>query len=706
MFRMAVLIVLTLVFAPRAWPEQAGARVALVVGVGAYKHVPALTNTLNDARVLSAALTRLGFEVDTVTDPDRAGLEASVRRFGKRAAGAEAAVFFYAGHALEFGGHNWLAPVEADLRNERDLRFKTVQVDVILEQTEGQARVSVLMLDSCRDNPFRKLLGAGGRGLASDRGLAPQRAAVGSLVVYATAPGAVAADGAGPNSPFTTALLRHIETPGLEVRRMLAEVRKDVRQATGGRQIPWDSSALEGEFFFKPAALVPPPPSADTEVAFWNSVRDSNDATELRAYLTRFPNGAFTELARNRLMRLTPKPASPTPPPPASAPAAPDFQTRLRAALTMVREENKLSETRDYARESGGRALAVAPGQKGTWRITGQVDDATAEVRTLEACQIYYDEPCMLVARGDQILPKSADGAWPRRPQPRVVWRGDYDPAQVPALNPKDRLSPPVVSYQGLPEPKAMAFHPWGRIFLGKGADQTSAEEEALKACTDDPVRKGRVGPCFLYASGNRVILPDRRITPLGSDPPGGIQRIAAAARTISAAAANAVKKEYTSARGHKAIAVNARTGHTFYWRGMNRSAQAEQWALEGCQIYYGSPCYVLAVNNGLRATLPSAAVRRSMERVTYAGAFQASMSPMYLETAPDVLAYPGLPGTKAIAIRMHGARLSVISGRATIAEAERDALASCNADKVGPCFLYASDMKVVLPERRTKASR
>lgn len=215
MFRAILLLLAMAMPGFPAWAAQIAPRVALVVGVSAYKHVTPLANTLNDAQGLAAALTRIGFEVETVTDPDRTALEAAVRRFGKRATGADAALFFYAGHALEFGGHNWLVPVQAEVHNERDLRFETVQIDAILEQIEGQARVSILVLDSCRDNPFRKTLTAGGRGMGGERGLAPQRATVGTLIVYATAPGTEAADGASSNSPFTTALLRHIETPGL-----------------------------------------------------------------------------------------------------------------------------------------------------------------------------------------------------------------------------------------------------------------------------------------------------------------------------------------------------------------------------------------------------------------------------------------------------------------------------------------------------------
>jgi uncharacterized caspase-like protein len=228
-------------------------RVALVVGAAAYQHAPQLPNTRTDATAIAAALQRLGFEVERLLDPDRAAFEAAVRRLGRNSAGADAALFFYAGHALESAGENWVVPVSADIAGDRDLRFEALDLDTILDQMNGGARVSLVFLDSCRDNPFRLRITSGTRDF-SGGGLGRVNAAVGTFIAFATAPGNFAEDGSGPDSPFTTALLASIEKPGLEVRQMLSEVRKAVREATGGRQIPWDTSALEGQFYFKPPA--------------------------------------------------------------------------------------------------------------------------------------------------------------------------------------------------------------------------------------------------------------------------------------------------------------------------------------------------------------------------------------------------------------------------------------------------------------------
>jgi hypothetical protein len=291
---LAFILLLAFVAAADAADER---RVALVVGVSAYQHANKLVNTVNDANGIAASLSRLGFDVETVIDPDRTGLEAAVRRLGDRARGADVALFYYAGHALEYGGQNWLVPVQADLHSERDLRFETLDVDAVIEQLEGQSRVSIVVLDACRDNPFRHILTGSHRELVVNRGLAPQTGAVGTLLVYATAPGQVAEDGNGLYSPFTAALLHHLEDPGVEIRRLITIVRAEVRKATYGKQVPWDSSSLEGQFFLRPVA-------ADVEAIYWDSVRNSNDPADLRAYLAHYPNGMFAELARNRIARF------------------------------------------------------------------------------------------------------------------------------------------------------------------------------------------------------------------------------------------------------------------------------------------------------------------------------------------------------------------------------------------------------------------
>ena len=289
---------------------HAGGRIALVVGVSNYEHAGRLPNTLNDAKDMAAALQRLGFDVETLLDPSRAALEAAVLRYGDRSAGAEVSVFHYSGHALESATHNWLLPTTTSLSTERALRFEAIDLNTILEQTDGTAKVSIVFLDACRDNPFARRLSATRRDL-SLRGLARVDVAGGAvLVAFSTAPGQIALDNVSSkrNSPFTAALLNHIETPGLEVKSLLARVTKDVLEETKGTQRPWQNSSLEGDFYFvPPPAATPAPPGQSLvtlEGVFWDSIKASRNSADFQAYLTKFPKGVFVELARNRMAVL------------------------------------------------------------------------------------------------------------------------------------------------------------------------------------------------------------------------------------------------------------------------------------------------------------------------------------------------------------------------------------------------------------------
>jgi Caspase domain/Bacterial Ig domain len=249
----SLILAFCLVLALASAAEAAKKRIAVVVGTGSYSAAPVLANPPRDARAIAAALQRLGFDTTLVIDPDRAALEKAIRALGDHSQDADAAIFFFAGHALEASGHNVLIPISAHINNVRDLPFETVDLDLVMSQLDGRARTVLIFLDACRDNPFLRTLSGSGRGIAVRGGLAaPASDVTGTLIAFATAPGRVASDGQGMNSPFTTALLHHIDTEGLEVRQMLSAVRKEVREATHGEQVPWESSALEAEFYFRP----------------------------------------------------------------------------------------------------------------------------------------------------------------------------------------------------------------------------------------------------------------------------------------------------------------------------------------------------------------------------------------------------------------------------------------------------------------------
>ncbi len=285
---------------PPAQPQQStappagiGRRIALVVGNAAYQHTAALTNPANDAADVAAALRDLGFTVIDGIDVTKRDLELKVREFAGALVDADTALFFYAGHGLRVGDANYLVSVDARLASERDLDFDAVRVDFVLRQMEidREQKTNIVFLDACRDNPLSKNLARtmGTRSAAVGQGLAQIKSGVGTFISFSTQPGNVALDGQGRNSPFTAALVKNIHTPGRTLTGLMTEVRRDVLSATGGRQVPWDHSALTGEFYFVPPATSapavqgPPPAAGDAKAVAALQERMKQLEDELKA---------------------------------------------------------------------------------------------------------------------------------------------------------------------------------------------------------------------------------------------------------------------------------------------------------------------------------------------------------------------------------------------------------------------------------------
>jgi len=235
-------------------PAAAQKRVALVIGNSAYAYSTPLTNPANDAADMAAALKAAGFTTIIGLDTDKRGFDMKVREFARALEQADDGVLFYAGHGVQVGGQNFLVPVDAKLESERDLDFETVRLDFILRQMElgRENKTNLVFLDACRDNPLSRNLARsmGTRSAAVGRGLAQVQTGVSTFISYSTQPGNVALDGSGRNSPFTTALVKHVNEPGRSLNAVMIDVRKDVLAATAGKQVPWDHSALTGDFYF------------------------------------------------------------------------------------------------------------------------------------------------------------------------------------------------------------------------------------------------------------------------------------------------------------------------------------------------------------------------------------------------------------------------------------------------------------------------
>jgi uncharacterized caspase-like protein len=276
-----------------AEPAAAQKRVALIIGNGAYTHAGQLANPANDAADMAAALKDLGIEVILGLDLDKRGFDSRLRDFSRALADADTGILYYAGHGLQVGLRNYLVPTDAQLQSERDLEFETVALDFVMRQMEigREGRTNIVFLDACRDNPLARNLARamGTRSAGVGRGLAEVQAGVGTFIAYATKPGEVALDGDGRNSPFTAALAKGVKAPGKSLTAVMVDVRKEVLAATRSRQVPWDHSALTGEFYFNlasaPAMLpktAPPAPPAETE-AMQQRIRQLEDELKRKA---------------------------------------------------------------------------------------------------------------------------------------------------------------------------------------------------------------------------------------------------------------------------------------------------------------------------------------------------------------------------------------------------------------------------------------
>ncbi|MCB1383935.1 MAG: caspase family protein [Notoacmeibacter sp.] len=255
-------------------------RVALVIGVGGYSKVPPLPNPPNDARAVAASLRELGFEVTELIDPSHAGMRLAEPDFVDRLIDADVALLFYAGHSIQIDGSSYLVPTDAGLTRLADVPAQMFELSRIVNRMDRLAKTKIVILDACRDNPFLNALledsKATGSAVKVGQGLATMDTLVdgkdlqpteldtyGTVVAYAAAPGKVALDGDGVNSPYTAALLRHIGEPGLEIGRLFRQVAADVIDQTGGNQKPEYLVKLTGEFHFRN----PEPGECDTLAA-------------------------------------------------------------------------------------------------------------------------------------------------------------------------------------------------------------------------------------------------------------------------------------------------------------------------------------------------------------------------------------------------------------------------------------------------------
>jgi uncharacterized caspase-like protein len=302
-------MLLTIILVCFGAPTNAHAdnRVALVIGNGAYQNAPILPNPPNDADDVGAALARLGFSVQKVANAGFNDMRVAMLEFNRRVRGADLAVVFYAGYGIEVGGENYLIPVDAELKTDADVDNETIKLKTMVMAVSGASELGLVILDACRNSPFANTMRRTSTTRAVGHGLAPVESAKNVLVAYAAKDGTTASDGNGHNSPFTAALLKYLETPGLEINFLFRDVRDEVLAATNHEQQPFVYGSLSKRAIYLKSA--PEISSKDAGIradeTVWSTIKDSNDPNLFAEFLNKFPGSAHNDDARAAMGRLS-----------------------------------------------------------------------------------------------------------------------------------------------------------------------------------------------------------------------------------------------------------------------------------------------------------------------------------------------------------------------------------------------------------------
>ncbi len=289
-----------------AWAQTSATRVALVIGNAAYASAP-LRNPANDAAAMATLLGGMGFRVVPVRDGTKQQMEAAIAQTRQLLQGQQGiGLMYYAGHGLQVNWRNYLLPVDANPQSAAEVPSQTIDMQTVIDAFSAAGNsMNILVLDACRDNPFGNS--------ASAKGLAPLDAPSSTFFAYATAPGNVADDGAAAdgNGLYTRFLLQELPRPQARIEDVFKRVRLQVRQASQGRQIPWESTSLVDDFVFASGQKAEAPGAMRREAEFdaekseWDRIKDSTRVEDFYAFLQRYPNGRISELAQFRLDQLS-----------------------------------------------------------------------------------------------------------------------------------------------------------------------------------------------------------------------------------------------------------------------------------------------------------------------------------------------------------------------------------------------------------------
>ena len=299
---------LFLVFVGWTSAALAEKRIALVIGNGSYT-TSRLKNPRSDAGLMAKSLASTGFDVLTVMDATAEDMRVAIAQFGSRLqTPGTVALFYYAGHGVQVDGENYLLPLGADFKSTEDVTEYGIPLQSVTRTMQRSgARLNIVVLDACRDNPF-----IAGSWIASVNGLASIVAPADTIIGYSTGPGQLAEDGSGNNSPYTAALASEMMQPGATLEDVFRATRRHVLERTGNHQTPWEHSSLVSQFYFvsAPVSATEVSPASTVldarfaEMAAWNDVKESRDPALLQEHIKRFPNGLFAERAAVRISKI------------------------------------------------------------------------------------------------------------------------------------------------------------------------------------------------------------------------------------------------------------------------------------------------------------------------------------------------------------------------------------------------------------------
>jgi uncharacterized caspase-like protein len=417
---LALILALVISAASAAHAEK---RVALVIGNATYKNAATLQNPKNDATDVSEALKRLGFETIIGLDLDKVGMEEKTINFSRAIRDADVALVYYSGHAMQFGGANYLMPIDAALHDEADLR-RLIRVDEIVADLGKAKNLRVLVLDACRVNPLAEELSRSmeaTRGPAVDRGLARIIPPSGMIISYATQAGRTAADGRGRNSPYTMAFLKNIEAKE-EIGTVFRHITADVYAATESKQLPELSLSLIGDFYLRgrPEPPISEPPGPSEAERAWALTQNTTSIAVLEDFIRQFGTTPYGSLARARLDEMK-------------------KQAREAESATRAKEaaEAKAAETARVKAEQEAKAAEAKAAEAA--RVKAEQEAKAAEAKAAEAARVKAEQEAKAADDADQIRAEEAKAAAAKAAADAAQRRQN-----LAALTPSDQSTKPA----------------------------------------------------------------------------------------------------------------------------------------------------------------------------------------------------------------------------------------------------------------------